>query len=183
MSGPDIHINLLKRDAARDKQLIEMLVIFLVTALLAVGMVYFYGSGMEQVAFEQYLNERLTDQIAQYESFRRDYIITQEMNKQLVFRKQLADKVKNQGLPATGILSIIQKAIPPGVTIIGVEANNNNIKLTGFTPSYTQAAQFIAGLKQDGRLSAIGLVSIKEAKDTGQLEFLIEMKWKGKKTI
>lgn len=175
---PVIHINLLEHDTGKQQSIVEMFIITLLTAIVAITMLIFYFSQVERVSLERKENHQLTQELCKYRPSQEAMIMDQNLEQQLGIKNRLVNDLRLQGIPATKILDDIENSMPGQVALITINITEANAVIKGYAPDFTSISGLAASLRSNPHFHDVNVLDAHREEESGEVLFSLEMEWR-----
>lgn len=172
-----IMINLIEKDQAKEtKRLgVAVIVTLLLFVLAGMGFIYRYEqiklntetNRYQELMAREKSNQTTIDSLQDLREFR------QELNR----KRKLVLQVENVKTSHLHVLAEVEKAIPAGVVLVGIDIQEQRGLLHGTAPNYTMVASFLSGLRESVLFKDVEVVSSSLNEESQQVNFSIEADW------
>jgi Tfp pilus assembly protein PilN len=172
-----ININLLERADRFQAHIIYWGLGMLLAAAVLGWSGYYYAVHSREVTQLQAENAVLKKQISSFEEENVIWTSIQASETEMLVKRQTVETLESQGVSYNELISEIDRAIPPRITMAGVETIGSRVILTGFSSDHSQVARLIEGLKNISRINNVTVFFSTMNEKTNEVKYSIEMNW------
>ncbi|MDD2510230.1 MAG: PilN domain-containing protein [Syntrophomonas sp.] len=173
-----ISINLLNK-AEVNKQKVAFISGIIVLLLLSGGMYCFYHSAHQEMLLQEKHNKNLQARAQELLPLAFAGRIQEEQEENAWQRRKILDETRLQQISYVEIFKEIERSIPPGVVILGIEIEKGRIAIQGLAADHQELSFLMAGMRGKSSFGYPKLLSSNINEDGQELEFRVEVNWGG----
>lgn len=169
-----IAINLLEKEGIKSKRMVCILgLLFLL--LLCGGMALSYRSVHGEMLQEQRLNKQLKEEAGKLSSLSREGTMEEKQGENISRKDKLLKELYRQEVSYLAAIREIEKNLPPGVILGGIEMEKGRIILQGYAADHQELSLLVSALREKTFWGEPSMLNSSVVEDREELEFNLEI--------
>jgi len=138
---------------------------------------YFYMGYKRDLAVLQAEKAEIVKQLSSLEAANSELASLQASEHAIQVKRKTVEKLHGLNVSHTEFINEVDCAVPPLITMVGVEITGSRVVLTGFGPNHSQLARLMEGLKNIPRVENVSVFFSELNEKTNEVRYKIEMNW------